>query len=56
VLIESNAWPSLGQDNLKLGLAALQRIRSEIVAVQFDHVEGVQDNAFVTVAVANAIE
>jgi hypothetical protein len=41
VLVESNAWPSLGQDKLKRGLAALQRIRSEIVAIQFDQVEGV---------------
>jgi hypothetical protein len=33
--------------------AALQRIRSEVVAVQ---VEGVQENAFVMAAVANAID
>ena len=56
VLIESNAWPSLGQDYSKRGLATLQRIRSEIVTVQFDQVEGVQENAFVMVPVANAIE
>jgi len=56
VLVESNAWPSLGQDYSKRGLATLQRIRSEIVTVQFDQVEGVQENAFVMVPVANAIE
>src|SRR4029077_286376 len=56
VLVESNAWPSLGQDYSKRGLATLQRIRSEIVTVQFDQVGGVQENAFVMVPVANAIE
>jgi hypothetical protein len=30
--------------------------RSEIVVVQFDQVEGVQENALVMVAIANAIE
>jgi len=45
VLVESNAWPSLGQDYSKRGLATLQRIRSEIVTVQFDQVEGVQATA-----------
>jgi hypothetical protein len=55
VLVESNAWPSLGQDYSKRGLATLQRIRSEIVTVQFDQVEGVQENAFVMVPVANAL-
>ena len=56
VLIESNAWPGLGQDYLKPDLAALQRIRPEIVPVQFDQVEGVQEYIFVMVTVANAIE
>jgi hypothetical protein len=56
VLVESNAWPSLGQNHLKPDLAALKRIRSEIVAVQFDQVEGVQEYAFVTMAVADEIE
>jgi hypothetical protein len=37
-------------------LAALQRIRSEIIAVQFDEIEGVQKDALVVVAVTNAIE
>ena len=56
VLVASNAWPSLGQDYSKRGLATLQRIRPEIVTVQFNQVEGVQENAFVMVPVANAIE
>ena len=41
VLVESNAWPGLGQDHLKRGLATLQRIKSEIVAVQLDQIESV---------------
>jgi hypothetical protein len=56
VLVETDAWPSLGQDHLKGSLAALQRIRPEIVAVQFDQVEGVKENAFIMVAVADTIE
>jgi len=35
VPVESNAWPSLGQDHFKCGLAAIQRIRSQIIAIQF---------------------
>jgi hypothetical protein len=56
VFVESIAWPSLGQNYLKPDLAALQRIRSEIVAIQFDQVEGVQKYIFVMVTVANAVE
>jgi hypothetical protein len=41
MLVEPDAGPGLGQDHLKRNLAALQRIRPEIVAVQFDQVEGV---------------
>jgi hypothetical protein len=33
MLIEPDASPGLGQDHFKRGLAALQRIKSEIVAV-----------------------
>jgi hypothetical protein len=56
MLVESNARTNLGQDHLKGSFAALQRVGSEIVAVKFDQVESVQENAFVMVAVANAIE
>jgi len=56
VLVETDSSPGLGQDHLKRGLETLRRIRSEIVAVQFDQVEGVKENAFVMVAVANTIE
>jgi len=56
VLIESDASRSLGQDHHKRGLAALQRITAEVVTVQFDQVEGIKENAFVMVAVADTIE
>jgi hypothetical protein len=56
MLVESNAWPSLSHNHLKPDLAVLQRIRSEILAIQFDQVEGVQKYIFVMVTVANAVE
>jgi hypothetical protein len=49
VLVESNAWPSFGQDSLKRGLATFQRITPQIIAIQFDQVEGVQENAFTSI-------
>jgi hypothetical protein len=45
VLIESDARSSLGQDHLKRLLAALKRITAQIVAVQFDQIEGVKEDA-----------
>jgi hypothetical protein len=56
MFVEPDAWAGLGQHHFQRGLAALQRIRSEIVAVQFDQIEGIEENAFVMVAVANAIK
>ena len=56
VLVEPDARAGLRQDHFKPGLAAFQRITPEIVAVEFDQVEGVQENAFIVVAVADAIE
>jgi hypothetical protein len=55
VLVESNAWPSLGQDHLKRDIAGLQRITPEIVGVQFDQIEGVQENAFVMAAASDRL-
>ena len=56
MLVESDAWASLGQNYLKPDFAALQRIRSEIVAVQFDQVERVKKKTFVMATVADTIE
>jgi hypothetical protein len=46
-------WSRSSQER---GLATLERITPQVVTVQFDQVEGVQENASVIVAVANAIE
>src|SRR5262249_31144561 len=56
VFVEPYAAAGLGQDHLKRGLAALMRITPQVVAVQFDQVEGVQERALIMAAVANEIE
>src|ERR1700751_1232521 len=40
VLVEPNARTGLGQDRHERGLANLKRITPQVVAVQFDQVEG----------------
>ena len=47
---------SLGHDRRECGLADLKRIAPQIVAVEFDEVEGVQERAVIMAAVANEIE
>jgi hypothetical protein len=56
VLIEPNPGAGLGHDRCKRGLADRKRITLEVVAVQFDQVEGVQERAVIMAAVANEIE
>src|SRR5436190_20731861 len=56
VLIESDAYADLGQDDLKRGLPTFKRMTPEIVAVKFDQIECVKEYAFVMAAVADAIE
>src|SRR5262245_20489512 len=56
MLVEPDATSSLGHDRRERGLADLKRIAPEIVAVQFDQVEGVQERAVIMAAVANEIE
>jgi len=56
VLIESDARSSLCEHHLQCGLAVLQRIRPEVIAVQFDQVEGIEEYAFVVMAITNQIE
>ena len=41
MFIEPDARSGLGQDRCERGLADLKRIAPEIVAVQFDQIEGV---------------
>jgi hypothetical protein len=42
VLVEPDTGPRFGQNHLKRCLAALKRIRPQVVAVQLDQVEGIE--------------
>jgi hypothetical protein len=56
VFIEANTRPRLGQYHFQRGFAALKRIGSQIVAIQFNQIEGVEKYAFIVAAMANEIE
>jgi hypothetical protein len=56
MLVEAQAKASFGQSTSKRGLAHFQGIAPQVVAVQFDQVEGVQERAVIMAAVANEIE
>ena len=56
MLVEANAGSSLGQRRRERGLAHLQRVAAQVVAVQLDQVEGVEEHGAVVAAVADAIE
>ena len=56
MLTEPDAGAGLGHDRCKRGLADLKRITPQIVAIEFDQVEGVQERAVNMAAVANEIE
>src|SRR5262249_58176803 len=56
MLVEPDAGPSLGHDRCERGLADLKRITPQIVAVQFDQVEGVEKYALVSALVTDQIE
>jgi hypothetical protein len=47
MLIEPDAGAGLGHDRCERGLADLKRVAPQIVAVQFDQVEGVEGYAVV---------
>ena len=56
VLVEPDTGTGLGQDRCERGLADLERVTPEVVAVQFDEVEGVQEGVLVMLAVADMLE
>src|SRR6516164_570709 len=56
MLVEPDAGASLGQHARKRGLAGLKRIAPQVVAVQFDEVEGVEEYAVVSAVVTDEIE
>ena len=51
VLVEAQAT-SFGQHTSKRGLAHFQRIAPQVVAIQFDQVEGVEEGTVVVAVVA----
>jgi len=56
MLVEAQAKASFGQHASKRGLADLKRITPQVVAIQFDEVEGVQECARVSALVTDEIE
>src|SRR6516162_4424751 len=55
VLVEAQAT-SFGQHTSKRGLAHFQGITPQVVAVQFDEVEGVEEGVTVMASVADTVE
>src|SRR5262249_53896671 len=53
---EPNAGAGLGHDRCESGLADLKRITPQVVAVQFNEVEGVEEDALVRALVTDEIE
>jgi hypothetical protein len=56
LFVEPYAGARLGHDRCEPGLADLKRIASEIVAIQFDHIECVEEYALVSALVTDEIE
>ena len=56
VLVEPDAGPCLGQYHFQRGLAALKRIMPQIVAVQFDQIEGIEEDAVISAVITNEIQ
>jgi len=56
MLVEAQAKASFGQHTSKRRLADLKRITPHVVAIQFDQIEGVEEDTVVVVVVANEIE
>src|SRR5262249_31597605 len=56
MLIEPDAWAGLGHDRCERGFADLKRIAPQVVAVQFNEVEGVEEDALVSALVPDEIE
>jgi hypothetical protein len=56
MFVEPDAGAGLGHDRGERGLADLKRIAPQVVAVQFDQVEGVEEYALVSALVTDEIE
>ena len=49
-------WPTLGRHRSEGGFADIERITSEVVAVQFDEVERVEEYVAIIAPIANVVE
>ena len=56
MFVEPNAGAGFGHDRCERGLADFKRIVPQVVAVQFDQVEGVEEYALVSAVVTDEIE
>ena len=56
MLVEPDTGTCLGPDRYERGLADLERVTAQVVAVQLDQVEGVQEHVPVMLAVADTLE
>src|SRR5262245_53062871 len=56
MLVEPDAGAGLGHDRCERGFADLKRIAPQVVAVQFNEVEGVEEDALVSALVPDEIE
>jgi hypothetical protein len=56
VLVPSDTVANLGQHPSEGGLADIERITSEVVAVQFDELERVEEYGVIIAPMANVVE
>ena len=56
VFVEPDAGSGLGHNRCERGLADLKRVAPQVVAVQFDEVEGIEKDASVSALVPDEIE
>jgi hypothetical protein len=56
VLVPSDTVANLGQHRSEGGFADIERITSEVVAVQFDEVERVEEYVVIIAPIANVVE
>jgi hypothetical protein len=56
VFVPSDTVANLGQHRSEGGFADIERITSEVVAVQFDEIERVKEYVAMIVPIANAVE
>src|SRR5262249_15130230 len=56
MLVETQAERSLSQDRSECGFAHLERLATEVVAIQFNQIEGVEEDSVVMPPIADAVE